>query len=140
MLATFIFFTSPLVYIAPPEPLYAPPRTIEALELQITDEERQQAIDEVLGVPEVPAENCLCVRYVRNRGLNVKGNAKDLVPNSVPTVGGGVLFKYPKYSHIALIEKLGKDRMFISESNYRKCQITTRWINYDDKFIIGFVN
>ncbi len=88
---------------------------------------------------EMILEKCQCVRYARGRGLNVKGNAEDLIPSSMPFVGGGALFKYPQGSHLAYIESIKGSGFWVSESNYRRCKITSRFVQFDDKYLIGFI-
>ena len=84
--------------------------------------------------------SCSCMAYLHTRGILVKGNASDLVPNSTPIKGGVVVFKYPSgASHAALIERIMGDKMVISESNYYPCEKSKRTISFADKNIYGFL-
>lgn len=85
---------------------------------------------------------CSCVRTSRlfNPNLPLK-DAKDLVPNSEPVIGGQILFYYPKSDtwHVATIEKFTKDGFQIVEGNFEKCDKTRRLVYYNDPFIKGFI-
>jgi len=84
-------------------------------------------------------EECSCVVYARNKGLHIKGNASEQVPNSMPAVGGGILLKYPNASHIAIIKDITDEGFLVSESNFYRCKKSERLISFNDKFIKGFI-
>lgn len=85
-------------------------------------------------------EECSCVVYAQSRGLAVSGNADDILPNSPPIVGGGILFQYPQAGHIALIRNITDTGFIIEESNYKRCKKTERLVDFNDKYIRGFIN
>ena len=82
-----------------------------------------------------------CVKTARFLGLNLPGgDAKDLVPNGAPTIGGGIIFKYPTYSHVAVIKEFRKDGYWVAEGNFEKNKLTYRLVSYNEKSIVGFWN
>lgn len=85
---------------------------------------------------------CSCVRTSRlfNKNLELK-DAKDLVPNSEPVVGGQIQFYYPKSDtwHVATIERFSKEGFWVVEGNFAKCDKTRRLVYYGDPFIRGFI-
>ena len=85
---------------------------------------------------------CSCILYLQERGLNIRGNAVDLVPNTDrPFVGGVVIFHYPSgVAHASYIEIVFPSGNFrVSEWNYREGQYTERNIFKDDKNIYGYM-
>ena len=82
-----------------------------------------------------------CVQHLKNKGLNIQGNAKDIRPNSnVPVVGGGILLYSGRWGHIAFVEKITAVSILVSEANFLGCGIvSTRSIDLDDIEIRGFV-
>lgn len=58
--------------------------------------------------------------------------------NSVPVIGGLIIFKYPNDYHVATIIDYSDEGFVVLESNYRKCQVDKRVVAYNDKNIIGF--
>lgn len=82
---------------------------------------------------------CSCVRFARSQGAELPYgvDAKDLVPNSEPEVGGVIILQY-KETHVAYIEEISEEGYHIREGNYRPCEITERVIPVDDHRIVGF--
>ncbi len=84
-----------------------------------------------------------CVQYLKNKGLNIQGNAKDIVSNSdVPVLFGGVLLRNGIYGHIAYIEAIDREnnRIYVSEMNWEGCGIVSyRWIDLNDPTIRGYI-
>ena len=84
---------------------------------------------------------CSCMHGLAKKGIFLKGNAKDQIPNSTPVVGGVVLLKYYEdVGHVALIQKFTEKGMIVWETNYRPCQATTREILWSDIHIVGFID
>lgn len=105
-------------YALPPEPLPEPP----PIEI----------------VQESPYASCVVT--ARLLGLPLpKGDAKDLDPNSVPTIGGGILLSYDKAEHVAVILAFLNDGFWIGEGNFGEPVYNERLIPYDDEAIRGFV-
>jgi len=96
----------------------------------------------VASVPVKIATECSCVETARLHGLDLpKGNAVDLIPNSTPQIGGGILFTYGsgiQNSHIAVILAFLDEGFSIVEGNFYECQLSYRTIDYNDPFIRGF--
>ena len=92
-------------------------------------------------IPRVTAKpNCSCVLFVRDMGLMVYGNARDMKPNiSEPIEGGGVLFK-GAIGHVAYILRVEVDSVIIVESNHSPCKITYRRISRNSASIKGFIS
>ena len=84
---------------------------------------------------------CSCMHGLATKGIFLKGNAKDQIPNSTPVIGGVVILKYYKdVGHVALIQKFTEKGMIVWETNYRPCQATTREILWSDIHIVGFID
>lgn len=80
--------------------------------------------------------SCSCVSYVRARGVNLpRGDAKDLKPNSMPKVGGVVIFDY---GHVAYIEKLDAERVYFAGANVPRCEIRRGSVLLTDPSIKGY--
>lgn len=86
--------------------------------------------------------SCSCVKTARVLGLAVPANtnAEDLIPNSTPYVGGGVLINSRGIRHLSVIQAITEDGFFIKEGNYEACKIGERFLNFNDNSIIGFYN
>ena len=84
---------------------------------------------------------CSCMHGLATKGIFLKGNAIDQIPNSTPVVGGVVLLKYyENVGHVALIQKFTEKGMIVWETNYKPCQATTREILWSDIHIVGFID
>ena len=86
---------------------------------------------------------CSCVQQARAMGAKLpKGNANDLFPNSteIPAKGGVVILKYwnPDRHHIAYIEKVTAEGLYIVEGNFKPCLVSRRFIEHSSKHIMGF--
>lgn len=84
-----------------------------------------------------------CVAYVKSRIPSLPtGNANQIPVNSkYPVKGGAVLFYSNPYGHIAVIEKVFGDMIFISEQNAEGCGvISSRWISINSPNIKGYFN
>lgn len=83
-----------------------------------------------------------CVAYVRSRISIPIGNANQIPINSqTPVVGGAVLFYSNPWGHIAYVEIVEEDRIFISEQNQICCGcISSRWISVNSPLIKGYYN
>ena len=92
-------------------------------------------------IPRVTAKpNCSCVLFVRDMGLKVYGNARNMKPNiSEPVEGGGILFK-GAIGHIAYILRVESDSVIIVESNHSPCKISYRRIMFNDINIKGYLS
>lgn len=88
---------------------------------------------------EMVLRKCNCGIFARARGLDfpVVENVSELKPNTFPAVGHGVLFTY---GHLAVITEMSNDGFFIIESNFKKCKVTRRFIDWNSEFIKGFYN
>lgn len=90
---------------------------------------------------------CSCIRTAREAGLNIPlVDAKDLKPNSIPSIGGGILLRYPDkknpkkfIDHVAYILELRPDGIWVYEGNFIACKKSYRLILYSDPYITGFI-
>jgi hypothetical protein len=84
-----------------------------------------------------------CKYYAKTRIPSLPtGNANVIPTNSnYPIVGGAVLFYSNPYGHIAVVEKIFGDMIFISEQNANGCGvISSRWISINSPNIKGYFN
>jgi hypothetical protein len=84
-----------------------------------------------------------CKYYAKTRIPSLPtGNANTIPVNSnTPIVGGAVLFYSNPYGHIAVVEKIFGDMIFISEQNQIGCgKISFRWISINSPSIKGYFN
>lgn len=82
---------------------------------------------------------CSCVKTARAEGLNLPvGDADNLVSNSLPVEGGGILLKYGKVHHVAKILNFTPSGFLIVEGNKVKCKKTYRVVLFNDPAINGF--
>lgn len=137
MVKSIVAWVMSLFIATRPVVVQAPPFSIEIDEIPV---EISQILDPDLIVYSTTTPvYCSCVRTARSLGAKIPfKDAVDIEANSMPVVGGGVLFSYEDYDHVAKIVALLKDGMMIQEGNFRRCQYTERFIRYDDKFIRGF--
>lgn len=81
---------------------------------------------------------CSCIQTSRILGAKVPRvkNANDIKPNTIsPHRGGLVVFKY---NHIAVIQKITEEGIYVREGNYKRCRITERLVKWDDPQIRGY--
>ena len=84
-----------------------------------------------------------CKYYAKSRIPSLPiGNANIIPINSnTPVVGGAVLFYSNPYGHIAVVEKISGDMIFISEQNQIGCGVISyRWISINSPSIKGYFN
>jgi len=83
---------------------------------------------------------CECVATARiySKFELPRQHAYQFKPNSVPTVGGLVLMRYGDLSHVAVIMAIMPGGIYVREGNYKKCEYSERFIQWDDSRIIGF--
>ena len=95
--------------------------------------------DVVLQSIYIPPQ-CECVRYLREvLNVPIRGNAKDIRPNTdIPLVGGVVLQTIDGVAHASQIQWLLPKCMYVKEGNKVLCKATERCIPYDDKSIRGY--
>jgi len=80
-----------------------------------------------------------CVRYLREvLGVNIKGDAKDIIPNSPPTKGSVALFRFKNSYHASLIVELFPGGFLVKEANFIPGTAGERFVYYDDPTIRGF--
>ena len=92
-----------------------------------------------LGETLIPA-TCSCIKTARNLGIDIPYDteADDLKSNTTIFVGALALFKYPNFSHVAVVTKLEASGFWVHEGNYKLCEMTKRFILYNDPALRGF--
>ncbi len=110
----------------------------EPLEAAVRPEPVQVAPTHPINEPE-PPQDCSCVKYARSHipDLPPMRTPDDLEPNSPPFVGAAVLLDY-KLAHIAVITEIRDDGYMITEANYKPCEITERFLPWDNAHLRGF--
>ena len=84
---------------------------------------------------------CSCIHTARQLGVNIPlgTNAEDIEATSTPYVGALALFKYSNgVSHVGVIIAIVEEGFYIDEGNFRRCEYTRRYIEWDDPFLVGF--
>ncbi len=84
--------------------------------------------------------SCQCVAYVKSKIPIPLGNANQIpINSSTPVVGGAVLFYSNPWGHIAYVEQVFGDMIFISEQNQKGCcVISSRWISINSPSVKGY--
>lgn len=84
------------------------------------------------------AEECSCVIHAaRYINLPPMTTPADIEPNSDMWSAEAVLLNY-KLPHIAVIEKIDNEGIWVHESNFKKCKIGRRVIPFNNPAIRGF--
>lgn len=85
-------------------------------------------------------ELCSCVLYMRSLGHDVYGNALNVPSNTTtPSVGDLALFTYPNgKGHVAFVEQVLQDGISVSETNFKNCQWTRRFVEFDNYALRGY--
>lgn len=83
---------------------------------------------------------CSCVRAVRSWGVDLPYgiNAEDIEPNTEIEIGVVAIFNEKSGGHIGLVTRIGEKGFWVKESNYVKCEITERFIDFDDYRLVGY--
>lgn len=81
-----------------------------------------------------------CVKFARFKGIDIPfgTNANMLQSNSGPHIGAGILFRYQKDDHIAVIVAYVLDGFLVEETNFKTGQFTRRVVDWNDRAIRGF--
>jgi len=92
-----------------------------------------------IPVPESPF--CSCILTARHLGLDLPAvwDAAELRGNTAaPKPGDGLLLKYARAAHVAVIKKIDEKGFHVAEGNYKRCKYTERVIPFGQKSIRGF--
>ena len=83
---------------------------------------------------------CSCVRYARSLGVELPYDLIpiDLGPNTDIEIGAVAIFREKLCGHIGVVTRIGDKGFWIKESNYVECEITERWISFEDHRLIGY--
>lgn len=83
---------------------------------------------------------CSCIRAVRSWGVKIPYgmNAEDIEPNTEIEIGAVAIFREKNGGHIGVVTRIGEKGFWIKEANYVECEITERWISFEDKRLIGY--
>ena len=89
-------------------------------------------------------EGCSCVAYLRTKGIQISGDAKNFGVNYLGTPYRGDIAKFiysGNVHHLAYVEwPLHNGNFLISEWNWKEGQYTERVITKDDKYLVGFIH
>lgn len=110
--------------------------TIPEVQASVIRTEIPLEIIEVPPEPTVPKELCNCYLYAKSVIPSLPRMA-EITPNTPPSVGSVAILQY-KEKHVAIVEKLTSDGFFLRETNYRPCEVSTRFISWDSKRLKGF--
>jgi len=102
-----------------------------------------EEIVEVVEVEEVYSPYDSCIHTARLLGVDIpllgeNGSAKDLEPNSPPTLEGLILFSYKDIDHVAVILSFEENGFWVGEGNRIAGEYSERLVHYIDPFIRGF--
>lgn len=124
----------------------------EQKEPAIHERTPEPTINYALEAPVRPVDEsnlwkCSCVKGARALGLDVHGDAIDMIPNSPPTVGGGALFYFrdkdtgEMVGHVGVITSLGGETFTYEDYNGigNKCSHGVHEARYDDPHLRGFI-
>lgn len=91
------------------------------------------------GIPDPTIGLCSCVKYARTLipALPMIRTPRDLSANTSAALGVAVLLDY-NLAHIAVLTRIEGNGFFISESNFKFCQKTERFITFTDPALRGF--
>lgn len=85
---------------------------------------------------------CSCIRSARSFGADIPSetDAINLEPNTGISLGVVVIFLTDdkEVRHVAVVTNIEEEGFWVKEGNYVKCEITERYISFDDHRIIGF--
>jgi hypothetical protein len=107
---------------APSAP-YVPPQEVHTVE-----KPQIEAVSPVL---------CNCYLFVKERYHGLP-RASQVIASTTRAFAPVAVFMYSGVQHFALVESMGIGFFTISETNYKKCQKTTRDIKFDDPALVGF--
>lgn len=83
---------------------------------------------------------CSCWSAVKTKISNLP-RMKDILPGGQVKVGGVAIFIYPSgLKHIAYIESISEEGFTVFEANYEPCKLGKRFVKWEDKSLIGFMN
>lgn len=93
--------------------------------------------------------NGTCVPYARYRsGIELYGNAgtfldraeKNGYATGTKPVLGGIMVTAESTGHVAVVEKIEKEKVYVSEQNVKGLyKVSWRWFDLADKRILGFI-
>jgi len=105
-------------------------------------------VEYVKPIPPIPpkpvikriSSYCSCVTFVKSVvGYDRPvGWARSWPKNSEPEIGGVVVQNIGKYGHVAVIEGITGNTLYLVEANYKKCRLTRRTMQITDPSIMGF--
>lgn len=78
-----------------------------------------------------------CYLYVQ-RVVGTLPSMASIVPNSPATVGSVAVFQYPVLKHIAVVESVSKEGVYVSEANYNAGEYGERFVYFGDSALLGF--
>jgi len=74
---------------------------------------------------------CNCYSYAKIL-IDKLPPMKEIIENTkYPNVGGLIIIWYGNIKHIAVIEKVVKNGIYVKEANYKKCYIGKRFLTWD---------
>lgn len=91
-------------------------------------------------IEEPDPDLCYCVRYLKRYGVYLGKNADEIAPN-IPLrsakMGDLAVLRYD-VAHVAYIEKITPQGVFLAEANYIDCEETKRVLDFNDPALVGF--
>ncbi len=126
-----------MIVFLPSQTVYAP-----LASAQIPDEviEVAQVIEDPEPPKEVVQEDpvlCNCYAYSKQRYPSLP-TTKKLLASTSKKFGKVAVFNYDGLPHYAVVESMGIGTFTVTETNYKRCQKTTRTIRFDDPALVGF--
>jgi len=135
--------------LGPPVEVTAEPPLYEPQYVEVPVAHQEEVTDDKDVPTEAPEQKevevpegtyCSCVLYLQSLGKDVRGDAYNATTtHSEPSVGDIAVMRYPgQLGHVALVTAVTADGFWVTESNYKKCQKTERFIPNDYPRLVGF--
>jgi hypothetical protein len=126
-----------VIVFLPSQTVYAP---IASAQIPAPVVVVQQVIEEPEPPKEVIEEDpilCNCYAYAKQVYPTLP-TTKKLLASTSKKFGKVAVFDYDGLPHYAVVDSMGIGTFTVTETNYKRCQRTTRTIKFNDPALVGF--